>query len=191
MSWRLLEKGRNGLMRMAENENLTFTLMVRRLAWLRCPARPGRFAQNRLLLTVQRSAATKPSAAVAPSWWMASRSYPATIRRNAPVEKICQIEGLARSVNEKPGCIHSRKPSSCMWQSSADSASRPDHDLVCFAAAKPGSNQQDIRTALKDTLCRCAGYPSIENAIQAQRLRCAPAKPVRPPGWPSRAANTG
>ncbi len=32
---------------------------------------------------------------------------------------------------------------------------------------QPGPKPREIRYALKDTLCRCAGYPSIENAIQA------------------------
>jgi CO/xanthine dehydrogenase Mo-binding subunit/aerobic-type carbon monoxide dehydrogenase small subunit (CoxS/CutS family) len=31
----------------------------------------------------------------------------------------------------------------------------------------PSPSSQDIKHALKDTLCRCAGYPSIINAIQA------------------------
>jgi selenium-dependent xanthine dehydrogenase len=41
----------------------------------------------------------------------------------------------------------------------------------------PGS--QDIRIALKDTLCRCAGYPSIESAIQAAALSLQTGQPVK------------
>ncbi len=40
-------------------------------------------------------------------------------------------------------------------------------------AHNPEPTSQEIRYALKDTLCRCGGYPSIENAVQAaaQTLR--------------------
>jgi len=33
--------------------------------------------------------------------------------------------------------------------------------------SNPNPTQEEIRVALKDTLCRCGGYPSIENAILA------------------------
>ena len=46
---------------------------------------------------------------------------------------------------------------------------------------KPDPSSKDIRTALKDTLCRCAGYPSIENAIQAAAASMRTGQPVKPP----------
>ena len=46
---------------------------------------------------------------------------------------------------------------------------------------KPDPSREDIRTALKDTLCRCAGYPSIENAIQAAAAAMRTGQPVKPP----------
>jgi xanthine dehydrogenase molybdenum-binding subunit len=39
---------------------------------------------------------------------------------------------------------------------------------------------QEIRYALKDTLCRCAGYPSIESAIQAAADSLRTGQPVAP-----------
>ena len=39
----------------------------------------------------------------------------------------------------------------------------------------------DIRGALKDTLCRCAGYPAIEGAIMAAAEAVRTGQPVRPP----------
>ncbi|MBC8503952.1 MAG: molybdopterin-dependent oxidoreductase, partial [Chloroflexi bacterium] len=39
----------------------------------------------------------------------------------------------------------------------------------------------EIRKALKDTLCRCAGYPSIENAILAAADAMRTGEPVAPP----------
>jgi xanthine dehydrogenase molybdenum-binding subunit len=44
----------------------------------------------------------------------------------------------------------------------------------------PDPSQDDIRTALKDTLCRCAGYPTIENAILEAARSLRTGEPVRP-----------
>jgi hypothetical protein len=43
-------------------------------------------------------------------------------------------------------------------------------------------SEDAIRHALKDTLCRCAGYPTIIGAIQAPPRPCAPASRWKPPG---------
>jgi selenium-dependent xanthine dehydrogenase len=44
---------------------------------------------------------------------------------------------------------------------------------------QPGSDE--IRHALKDTLCRCAGYPTIERAIQTAAHAARTGEPVQPP----------
>jgi CO/xanthine dehydrogenase Mo-binding subunit/aerobic-type carbon monoxide dehydrogenase small subunit (CoxS/CutS family) len=46
---------------------------------------------------------------------------------------------------------------------------------------KPEPSSDDIRHALKDTLCRCAGYPSIERAIQSAAHSMRTGEPVPPP----------
>ncbi|RPH63044.1 MAG: aldehyde oxidoreductase [Chloroflexi bacterium] len=46
---------------------------------------------------------------------------------------------------------------------------------------KPRPTSADIRAALKDTLCRCAGYPSIEGAILAAAESLRTGEPVKPP----------
>ncbi len=49
----------------------------------------------------------------------------------------------------------------------------PGQIMTAYALLKrcPDPSQADVREALKDTLCRCAGYPAIENAIlDAARL---------------------
>ncbi len=46
---------------------------------------------------------------------------------------------------------------------------------------KPDPSREEIRTALKDTLCRCAGYPSIENAILAAAAAMRTGGQVKPP----------
>ncbi|NOY97596.1 MAG: molybdopterin-dependent oxidoreductase [Chloroflexi bacterium] len=45
----------------------------------------------------------------------------------------------------------------------------------------PEPSSDEIRRALKDTLCRCAGYPSIESAIQAAAHTLRTGEPLPPP----------
>jgi xanthine dehydrogenase molybdenum-binding subunit len=45
----------------------------------------------------------------------------------------------------------------------------------------PDPDSDDVRFALKDTLCRCAGYPSIENAILAAAQALRTGEPVQKP----------
>lgn len=49
---------------------------------------------------------------------------------------------------------------------------------------KPRPTSADIRHALKDTLCRCAGYPTIENAILAAAESLQTGQPVAEPQIP-------
>ncbi|MDI6696706.1 MAG: molybdopterin-dependent oxidoreductase [Anaerolineales bacterium] len=49
----------------------------------------------------------------------------------------------------------------------------------------PNPTQTDIRYALKDTLCRCAGYPTIERAVLAAAESLRSGKPVQPPAIPA------
>ncbi len=48
----------------------------------------------------------------------------------------------------------------------------------------PAPQAEDIRQALKDTLCRCGGYPSIESAVQAAAQALRTGEPVPPPQVP-------
>jgi aerobic-type carbon monoxide dehydrogenase small subunit (CoxS/CutS family) len=45
----------------------------------------------------------------------------------------------------------------------------------------PDPSPETIRTALKDTLCRCAGYPTIERAVQAAARSLRTGEPVAGP----------
>ena len=45
----------------------------------------------------------------------------------------------------------------------------------------PDPSEADIKEALKDTLCRCAGYPSIINSIQAAAKSMREGQPVQGP----------
>jgi xanthine dehydrogenase molybdenum-binding subunit len=48
----------------------------------------------------------------------------------------------------------------------------------------PNPTKDEIRFALKDTLCRCAGYPAIENAILAAAESLRTGEPVKKPNIP-------
>lgn len=48
----------------------------------------------------------------------------------------------------------------------------------------PDPGEAEIRTALKDTLCRCAGYPTIIGAIQEAARAMRTGSPVRAPDLP-------
>jgi selenium-dependent xanthine dehydrogenase len=48
----------------------------------------------------------------------------------------------------------------------------------------PNPTSDEIRFALKDTLCRCAGYPSIENAILAAAESLRTGEPIKKPQIP-------
>lgn len=48
----------------------------------------------------------------------------------------------------------------------------------------PNPTPAEIRHALKDTICRCAGYPTIENAILAAARSLRTGEPVAPPEIP-------
>lgn len=48
----------------------------------------------------------------------------------------------------------------------------------------PDPSEAEIRTALKDTLCRCAGYPTIVRSVQAAAAALRDGGPVRPPDIP-------
>ncbi|HNB35092.1 MAG TPA: molybdopterin-dependent oxidoreductase, partial [Anaerolineales bacterium] len=59
----------------------------------------------------------------------------------------------------------------------------PGQIMTAYALLKrnPNAASDDIRFALKDTLCRCAGYPSIENAILAAAQSMRTGEPVEKP----------
>ena len=62
----------------------------------------------------------------------------------------------------------------------------PGQILTAYALLKrnPNPDSADVRFALKDTLCRCAGYPTIENAILAAAQALRTGEPVQKPRIP-------
>jgi aerobic-type carbon monoxide dehydrogenase small subunit (CoxS/CutS family) len=53
---------------------------------------------------------------------------------------------------------------------------------------RPQATEADIRAALKDTLCRCAGYPTIISAVQAAGRSLATGEPISEPSMESSSA---
>lgn len=65
----------------------------------------------------------------------------------------------------------------------------PGQIMTAYALLEknPNPTSADIRHALKDTLCRCAGYPTIENAILAAAESLRTGQPVAGPDVPNSA----
>ncbi|MCJ7724712.1 MAG: molybdopterin-dependent oxidoreductase [Anaerolineales bacterium] len=59
----------------------------------------------------------------------------------------------------------------------------PGQIMTAYALLQnnPDPSRAEIRNSLKDTLCRCGGYPSIENAIQAAAYSLRTGEPVLSP----------
>jgi CO/xanthine dehydrogenase Mo-binding subunit len=59
----------------------------------------------------------------------------------------------------------------------------PGQIMTAYALLKrnPNPTKDEVRFALKDTLCRCAGYPTIENAILAAAESLRTGEPVQKP----------
>ncbi|MEW6241262.1 MAG: molybdopterin-dependent oxidoreductase [Chloroflexota bacterium] len=62
----------------------------------------------------------------------------------------------------------------------------PGQIMTAYALLErnPNPTRDEIRFALKDTLCRCAGYPAIENSILAAAESLRTGEPVRKPNIP-------
>jgi CO/xanthine dehydrogenase Mo-binding subunit/aerobic-type carbon monoxide dehydrogenase small subunit (CoxS/CutS family) len=97
--------------------------------------------------------------------------YPA---ERAHGRNILTIEGLANSHAGKVR-LHALQEAFVACGAVQCGFCIPGQIMVAYALLQrnPDPGREDIRHALKDTLCRCAGYPSIERAIQdaARSLR--------------------
>jgi len=62
----------------------------------------------------------------------------------------------------------------------------PGQIMTAYALLErnPNPTRDEIRFALKDTLCRCAGYPAIENSILAAAESLRTGEPVKKPSIP-------
>lgn len=109
--------------------------------------------------------------------------YPA---ERADGKHILTIEGLAQQVNDEVR-LHPLQEAFVEHGAVQCGFCIPGQIMTAYALLKqnPNPSSDEIRFALKDTLCRCAGYPTIENAIQAAAHTLRTGKPIAPPRLPA------
>lgn len=110
---------------------------------------------------------------------MMSCIYPA---ERADGKTIVTIEGLAERVHNEMK-LHPLQEAFVEHGAVQCGFCIPGQIMTAYALLKqnPNPSRDEIRFALKDTLCRCGGYPSIENAILAAAQALRTGEPVRKP----------
>jgi len=108
--------------------------------------------------------------------------YPA---ERADGRTILTIEGLAQRVNQEMK-LHPLQEAFVKYGAVQCGFCTPGQIMTAYALLKrnPNPNRADIRFALKDRLCRCGGYPSIENAILAAAQSLLTGEPITSPHIP-------
>ncbi len=108
--------------------------------------------------------------------------YPA---ERANGKTIVTIEGLSERVHEEMK-LHPLQEAFVEHGAVQCGFCIPGQIMTAYALLKrnPNPNSDDVRFALKDTLCRCAGYPAIENAIIAAAESLRTGAPIKKPNIP-------
>jgi selenium-dependent xanthine dehydrogenase len=108
--------------------------------------------------------------------------YPA---ERAAGKTVVTIEGLAERVHDEMR-LHPLQEAFVEHGAVQCGFCIPGQILTAYALLKrnPDPDSADVRFALKDTLCRCAGYPTIENAILAAAQALKTGEPVQKPRIP-------
>ena len=111
-----------------------------------------------------------------------SCTYPA---QRAHGKTILTIEGLA---NTRDGelVLHPLQDAFVQHGAVQCGFCIPGQIMTSYALIKrnPNPSSDELRHALKDTLCRCAGYPTIENAILDAAKVLRTGEPISPPHIP-------
>ena len=108
-----------------------------------------------------------------------SCTYPA---QRAHGHEVLTIEGLAvLEAGEKK--LHPLQQAFVDYGAVQCGFCSPGQIMTAYALLQenPTPTSEDVRRELKDTLCRCAAYPTIENAIQAAAKSVRTGQPVAPP----------
>jgi selenium-dependent xanthine dehydrogenase len=113
---------------------------------------------------------------------MMSCIYPA---ERAHGKTIVTIEGLAEKVHEVIK-LHPLQEAFVQHGAVQCGFCIPGQIMTAYALLKrnPHPSSEDVRYALKDTLCRCAGYPAIESSILAAAHTLRTGEPLPAPTIP-------
>jgi selenium-dependent xanthine dehydrogenase len=108
--------------------------------------------------------------------------YPA---ERADGKTIVTIEGLAQRVHEEMK-LHPLQEAFVEHGAVQCGFCIPGQIMTAYALLErnPNPTKDDVRFALKDTLCRCAGYPTIENSILAAAESLRTGEPIKKPHIP-------
>src|SRR6266498_4247082 len=108
--------------------------------------------------------------------------YPA---ERADGKTIVTIEGLAERVHEEMK-LHPLQEAFIEHGAVQCGFCIPGQIMTAYALLErnPNPTSDEIRFALKDTLCRCAGYPAIENSILAAAQSLRTGELVKKPNIP-------
>ncbi len=109
-----------------------------------------------------------------------SCSYPAV---RVQGKSVTTIEGLAPRQPAGRRMLHPLQEAFILYGAVQCGFCIPGQLMTASALLErnPDPSEEDIRYALKDTLCRCAGYPAIIAAIQAAAKAVRTGEPVVPP----------
>lgn len=113
-----------------------------------------------------------------------SCNYPAV---RAQGKKIITIEGLQGPAQNGSGPkMHPLQDAFVQYGAVQCGFCIPGQIMTAYSLLlrNPDPTIEEIRYDFKDTLCRCAGYPTIERAIQAAALSMRTGEPIAPPEIP-------
>ena len=108
-----------------------------------------------------------------------SCSYPAT---KVAGKEVITIEGLAKT-QPSPAGVHPLQDAFVKYGAVQCGFCTPGQLMTAYALlrANPDPSEEDIKAALKDTLCRCGSYRGIVRAIQAAARSLTSGLPVELP----------
>ncbi len=111
-----------------------------------------------------------------------SCTYPA---RRVIGKEVITIEGLSKLANNGR-LLHPLQEAFILHGAVQCGFCIPGQILTAYGllSKNPDPSSDEIRFALRDTLCRCAGYPTIERSILAAGKSMRTGQPVEPPDVP-------
>ena len=112
-----------------------------------------------------------------------SCAFPAVKAQGRQVVTIEGMVDLMREGQTVPGALHPLQEAFIQYGAVQCGFCIPGQIMTSYALLKrsPDPSDAEIRHALKDTLCRCAGYPAIIGAVKAASVSMRTGQPVVPP----------